>query len=163
MVCLISVLPQFCTHYLPPMNVNSQFSSSQSTTGGGRLGTCSICFKSGLKLTSAGYVVNHGPRGAQCQGVGKPPVSASGVGALSVVPTTVIGGALILDSAIQSSSAQQIFSRRHSLLHPVLHPSVNSLQSMTRFWSTVSHICSAPTTPLSNGSHGRRDSSVQRS
>ena len=88
------------------MSASSPLSFSQSSAGVARVGKCSICYKAGLKLTSAGFVVNHGPRGAQCQGVGKPPAPAFNFGASSVVPPTVAGSALHLSSATQPSAAQ---------------------------------------------------------
>jgi len=43
------------------------------------LGTCSHCFRAGLRITSGGVVYNHGPRSAQCPGTGRPPVATAGL------------------------------------------------------------------------------------
>src|SRR6267154_2589488 len=48
--------------------------SSQPVPGANSVGTCPVCFHSGLRLTSKGVLYNHGPRASQCPGTAKKPI-----------------------------------------------------------------------------------------
>src|SRR6267154_1498041 len=58
--------------------------TSQPLPGALPVGTCPVCFHSGIRLTSKGVFYNHGPRSSQCPGTGlKPTGGQSGGSAAS--------------------------------------------------------------------------------
>jgi hypothetical protein len=59
----------------PPASAPASFASGASEKA---TGSCSVCLKSGLRLTSKGLVYNHGHRSDQpCAGIGKPPYGST--------------------------------------------------------------------------------------
>src|SRR6267154_1035689 len=54
--------------------------SSQPVPGTNSVGTCPVCFHSGLRLTSKGVLYSHGPRASQCLGTAKNPIGCQAGG-----------------------------------------------------------------------------------
>ena len=52
-------------------------SSQPHNKATGPLGTCPACFRSDIRLTVGGVLYSHGPRGAECTGSGKIPLSSA--------------------------------------------------------------------------------------
>ena len=69
-------------------------------------GTCPICQVSSIRLTRAGLLYNHGPRGSQCPGVGSKPLGV-GSGSILLAPITAF-------SQTQSASPNLATPNNHS-------------------------------------------------